>query len=357
MTSVVIVGCDSTPRPSQQFGLNAMYLQLDTSDLSKIQLGTFSKTKVPVHIHWDDSSFLGKLSVAGESSVDDLKKSYNLDFSNEYQGRTRYRLNAMSRDPSALRSALSFRVFASFGFATPPLQYVSVFLNDRYLGLYLFHSVVDHAFFSNRDQTAISLYAARGTDATMEKSGDTEHSFSRRRGNYGDLKQLVTIVRAPPTPANRQDLQQYLNIDSALRYMAVTAFIDNQDGIDNNFILVRTERESRFSLLPWDLDFTFRNRYHLDATPLFAKNAMMRRLYNNDQFRAQFDCFVDELNQSVPASLLTVWLDENHNQILQAYKNDRILGSHSKPLADQVQRIKDQIKETEKTIQDNILCL
>lgn len=332
--------------PVQHHGLDSVHLYVDSADLSKLSNGTYTKTSAAADVVIAGDAFVGELSYAGRSSVDDLKKSFNVELSRPYEGRTEYRLNAMSRDPSALKTMLSFRVFDLIGTPTPQRRYVSVSLNGEPIGVYILQDKIDEAFFRARGQVATRIYAARDTRATMEMTAGVATSFTSRVGPdlFGDLERLVALINDEPSTDNRRELERYLDVDSVLVYMAASTFIGNNDGIDNNYILARTREEPQFSMLAWDLDFTFRTTTARDDGGLFARNAMMRRFFHDDpDYRLRYDRYLVGLGVAVEDGDLDGYLTELATTIAEAYANDRVLSRYPDSLDDQAETIRTTI--------------
>ena len=330
----VAAGCfEADPLPD--YGLETVELHVDSADVARLRAGTFTDTSVPAVVDMFGESRVAELSVAGRSSVDDFKKSYRLELDDG-----EYRLNAMSRDPSALRGYLAWQVFLAAGFETPALRHVALFLNREYLGLYLFHESMDADFFTARGADPIRIYAARN-GATMERTADVERTFSSRiePDDYADLERLVGLINEPATAENEETLDRLLDRDSVARYMAATYFSDNRDGVFNNFILYRTQEDPRFAMLPWDLDHSFWFVEDPGDTGLFETNAMMRRLWKNPGDRQRVLCELAALDHRMPPATLEAILDEVSARIEEAWRHDRLLGAGPRSLDEHVAAI------------------
>ena len=313
-----------------EFGIPAFHLETASSDVARLENGTFTKTRVGAFVTAFGETWTGELSVAGRSSVDDAKKSYNLRRNGQ-----KLRLNAMSRDASALRGSLAFRVFSEAGFVVPTPQYVAVFLNQRYLGLYSFHETYDQVFLEDQVGPIESIYAGRDRLATLSGSESVEIAFDARPGEYADLRALVSAVSDP----DLQEVLDRIDVLSLLQYMAVSSFIDNGDGIDNNYNLVRTSDEPRFFVLPWDVDFSFRLQREQEGVLFFENNALMSRLAQSPEFREQYDCALARVHGRIDATFISDWLTENAEMIRAAYAADRFLGQSPDSIDEAVAQI------------------
>lgn len=333
--------------PPDDHGLEAVRLRVEPADVARLRAGTFTDTPVVATVELRGVDQVAELSVAGRTSVDDFKKSFNLDLD-----AGRVRLNAMSRDRSATRGYLAWQIYAAAGFATPDLRHASVFLNGEYLGLYLVHETIDADFFTDRGEVPLAIYAARDSRATMEHSGDVERAFSSRLEPdvYSDLERLVALINAPPTPGNRRELGRLLDVASVARYMAATRYSDNRDGIDNNFVLYRTRRDPRFAIVPWDLDFSLWFVGKPTDGALFDGNAMMRRLWKEPRARRSYLCTLVGLRESAGAGSLNRQLDDLAAHIGEAWRADRFLAAGDESLDEQVAAIRARNVAQEKAL-------
>lgn len=332
--------CVSEP-PDRVYGLPAVHIYADSQSLARLRAGTFSKTGAPVFVHLGGRDRAAVLSVAGESSVDDVKTSLSIDLRSPWRGRTRYRLNGMSRDPSATRSMLAWPVFAAPDTPVPEVDHVAVFVDDDYLGLYLLHATIDRDFVAGAGDEAVSIYGARRTNATMRSTADIESAFSSRTGDdYSDLLLLIELLH-DPSPAGRDRLDALLDWRSVIDYMAAVHYVNHQDGVDNNFILVRTRDHPRFRVWPWDLDFTFRTVADPTDGGVFARNAMMEQAFADPDKRRLFTCALARLARDVPASALNRDVDALAADIAEAHARDPVLGA-GRPLPDQVADIRER---------------
>lgn len=341
--AIAVAGCAELP-PVDGFGLETVELHVEPSDVARLRAGTFTGTAVPALVDIGGASLVADVSVAGRSSVDDFKKSFNIELGSG----ERLRLDAMSRDPSAVRGYMTWQIFAAERFPSVKPRHVSVFMNGDYLGLYLLHEIIDAGFFSRRGLEAIAIYAARDNLATMERGSDLESAFSSRleREHHGDLERLVALI------AEGAALDDLLDSDSVIRYMAASHYSDNRDGIVNNYVLYRTRQDRRFAVLPWDLDYSLHYVNHPDDGTLFERNALMRSLWSDPRYL----CALAELAAAAPASALDQRLDEIAAHIAEAWRHDRLLGA-GEPLEEHIAEIQQRNVEQQEALAALEPCL
>jgi hypothetical protein len=76
--------------------------------------------------------------------------------------------------------------------------------------------------------------------------------------DYSGLFKLLDVLNNEPDETFPREIEKVLDVDEALRFLAVSAGIvhlDNYIGIGHNMYLY--EVNSKFSLIPWDLNMTF----------------------------------------------------------------------------------------------------
>lgn len=321
------------------FGLdNVAALEISSEKLSVIKTGSYTKSRVWATVWLNGEPFRAQVNYAGATSVDDLKRSYALKLEQPFRGRTAYRLNAMNGDPSAMRALLSYRAFALGGFEMPDLEPIAVWLNDDYAGLYLLQELYDETYFARRGQIALQLYQAEDSMATLAANSNLELSFSVKLGSdtRADLERLVTTVDS----GSIESLAQQIDVGNVLKYLAISQRIDNWDGISNNYFLVRTEREPRFRVLPWDLDRTLHDAHAGADGEFFSRNALFQRLSSEAANDRRFANAAAELDWGELASHLSEYAGSIAVEIGDAYANDVLLSNGTTTLAEQLDSLR-----------------
>jgi spore coat protein CotH len=332
------------------FGLKTVHLIVESEDLSILRNGVYAKSPVTARVEIEGLPFFGEISFAGSGSVDSYKKSYNVELTKSYSGRTTYRLSSMPGDPTAMRALLALHVFQLGGVSVPRAEPVALWTNGEYQGLYLLFEKIDVQFFKARGDSVESLYKARRTVAYLDTTTNLAQSFSVKVGSEElfDLKKMVAVLLEVPSDENRRELEIHLNVENILRYMAVVAFIHHTDGVTNNYHLYRTETEPRFSILPCDLDLTFRHTVKKDNGNIFRQSAMMSRFFGDDiPYRVAYDSYLQNLNERANSEHLNNYIDKLHERISEAYKQDLFLSSGNLSLNVHVTVLKQRIAEEE----------
>lgn len=323
--------------PADGYGLTLVELTLTSEASAELRHGAYTETPVACRAGVAGTRGRCQIRVAGATTRDDLKKNYDLELAQGYAGKHRYRLSAMSGDPSGMRALLAFASFELGGLWVPRVEPVALWLNHEYLGLYLLIEPIDSDFFVARGDRVHALYKARDLLATLETNADIEAAFAKRvdEANHSDLRALVTeIDKAARDETN--ELGDLVETNEVLRYMAGVQFINDWDGIHNNYYLARSARTPRFSILPWDLDQTFGKVLKPSDGELFDDNALMRFLYSTDYARYLEE--IERFDQLVSPEVIAGLIDGFEATLGEAYQHDRFLEQES--LHDQAESIK-----------------
>jgi CotH kinase protein len=238
------------------------------------------------------------------------KRSWKADLTPDGEGErlagmTTVNLKAMYNDPSQLREALAWRLFARAGVPASRHTYAKLALNDTYLGLFSVIEQVDKRYLKDRfgDNDKGNLYKAYCGQlgcATLERRVGPDGRDDGRQyiaahaddqtyrlmtneddpaaNTYEDLARLVRVVDGAAldggearfdSAAFRQSVEDVLNVRAFLRWAGVNVLIgswDNYFATPSNYFLYNSGRrgDSRgfmaspyFTFIPWDYDNSF----------------------------------------------------------------------------------------------------
>lgn len=169
-------------------------------------------------------------------------------------------LNNCFNDPSYMREYLTYEAFRELGADTPLTVYANVYVNGELFGFYLCVEDVDDSFlereFGDNDG---NLYKA-GEQSTLAADSNLD-TFSLENGDdeeLSDLKKLTDILNAMPD-GEKGDIESVLDVDSALKYMAVNTVLGSYDSYlgdkAQNFYLY--EADGICTVIPWDYNMSF----------------------------------------------------------------------------------------------------
>ncbi len=258
---------------------------------------------------------LSSLNVPSSGPVDPVGKyPLKIDFNRfggpRLFGADKISLSNLIQDRTQLREQLAARVYRAMGVPAPRITFARVHIDGALIGLYALVQPIDKRYLKERFGTAHfgdegNLYkcvhntkgvcsllwkgAAKSdyllTDACQPGYDDCglvlkTHEDEAAWNHYRDLAHLTDVLTHTPTAHLETELPKVLDVESALRYVAVTFVLSSYDsylGKSNNFYVYHQTagpQGGRFAVLPWDLDGAYHGGYCVDlADPTCSGNS------------------------------------------------------------------------------------
>lgn len=250
-------------------------------------------------------------------------------------------------DPSLLFEKLAYEMMEFAGLPASHTAYVELWvdlIDDNepaiFWGVYLLVERVDNKYLSNRfgpESIGGNLYkASHAQRGPMDLRYYGEHieDYPVQNGQFAygkmnneeeaDYSDIIELCRVIDGTAYTSDeafmhaLEDVLNVDAFLRYMAVVTIITNWDSYPvtgNNYYLFNNSVNGRFEWIPWDLTWGDNPKTPLFGRPEFGM-LETAPLYDNvfrlETYKNQYAAYVD--------LLLRYWFtSENISEKAQAY--------------------------------------
>ena len=247
---------------------------------------------------------------SGNRTLRAPKRSWKVNFDvgqskDRFVDMARLNLKAMFNDPSQMREALAWQLFAGAGVPASRHTYARYTMNDRYMGLFFFVEQVDGTFLRDRfgSNDKGNLYKAYCGDigcATLERRVGTDGDDSGREyftgspdkrsyrlqtnkddthaNTYDDLAHLARTIDGVGLPggdarfatdAFRESVEGILATHAFLRWAGVNLFVgswDNYFATPANYYLYNAGYKGAekqfmdspyFVFIPWDYDNSF----------------------------------------------------------------------------------------------------
>ncbi len=220
---------------------------------ASVSEGDLIYEQVGVHLKGSTGSF---------RPLDD-KPALTLDFGKfkpgqRFHGLRKIHLNNSVEDPSYLNELLGGELFRAAGVPAPRVNHALVELNGRKLGLY----VVKEGF----TEDFLGLYF-RKTNGNLYEAGvghDAGEPMKRVSGegldDQADLKALATAARQPDLDQRWARLDQILDMDRFITFMALEVMICHRDGYclaRNNFRIYHDLDTDKILFFPHGMDQLF----------------------------------------------------------------------------------------------------
>ena len=282
-----------------------------------------------------------------------LKRPFKIDFDRidadqRFHGLKALNLNNNALDPTQLRESLAYAIFRAFGVPASRTAWAEVTLSipgryDReYLGLYTIVEEVDKTFLKDRFGKSSGLLLkpeVRLREMTRREPvigiDDLGEEWPRHAAHYHPKNeptpaqqqrwmQFTRLVGSADDSEFAERIDQFLNVESFLRYLAVNVFLVNLDSyiaLGHNYYIYLDPTSQRFVFIPWDLNLAFAGIVMggsvdqlLDLSimhPHWDQNKLIDRLLALPKYRESYRKFMRELIDGVvPRRRLEQWISD-----------------------------------------------
>lgn len=249
-------------------------ISIDDKDLNFIMENPLVKKESPAAITINDVVITnvglqtkGRSTLLLNAKVGVEKLPLKIDFTafkkKSYQGITALNLNNEYLDPVFMREYISYEVFKKMNVPVPAKAYSNVLINGKPFGFYLAVEEIGQSFCQRYYGSYNGeLFKPNGKGANLEWLGYDKSAYkalnSRNKTAKG-FKSYIKMVRAVNFATSTQEIEEALNVDEWLRYLAVNAALVNYDSFlaenPHNYFLY--EKNGRFEILPYDLNMSF----------------------------------------------------------------------------------------------------
>ncbi|MBI5384581.1 MAG: CotH kinase family protein [Verrucomicrobia bacterium] len=219
---------------------------------ASVRVGGARYDNVAVHLKGATGSFRG---------IDD-KPSLTLDFGRfapgqSLHGLSKIHLNNSVEDRSFLNERIGTELFLAAGVPAPQATWAMVELNGRRLGLYVLKEGFTAEFLSGHFTSGTgNLYEGSGADVTDSLPRDSGPGPN----DGADLKRLASAVTEPDLAKRWARLQEALDLDRFVSFMAAEVMICHRDGYclaRNNYRIYHDPASDRLVFLPHGMDQLF----------------------------------------------------------------------------------------------------
>jgi spore coat protein CotH len=262
--------------------IQTIHLEVKPEDLDRLHRGLPERIVVPGTFRWNDQRLVDVgVRYKGNSSSgpnSEHKRGFVIAFS-EFKTRQRF----LGLRHVALDNGIKFGSLFSLRLITDTLRdlgvkasrcnYARVYLNEKYIGVYLNVERIDMSFIERHFGTGKGTlfkvsqggpgadFRYLGADPALYRKTFELHSGSEVEA----YAQLVQFIHSIDTPKGTEaELRRSLDVEAFLKTVAVMLFagaFDQYTGWGpHNYYLYRNPADQRWTYIPWDLDVGFADK-------------------------------------------------------------------------------------------------
>ena len=338
--------------------LHEIRLAINEQDWQSLKDHYLDNTYYTVDFTWREHTVRNAgIRSRGTGSRSGVKPGLRVDFDRyttdqKFLGLKSFVLRNNTQDSSNMHERLSMLLFRRLGLPAPREAHTTVYVNNRYAGLFTIVESVDKSFLTR------TLAENDGYLYKYDFPADAQPYFFQDRGSnpasYVPLpfkpetheddprpEFIVQLVQAinQGTATFRSAVAEYLDLQKLLRHVAVENFVADNDGFVgdygmNNYYLYRLQDKKQFTFIAWDKSNAFFSPTYsifrnITGVPSARQNQLLARALS---YRDLYDYYLDTLLECVrSASELTSgdargWLEREiareYGQIRDAARSD-----------------------------------
>lgn len=276
-------------------------------------------------VKFEEEIIKSLIKYRGGSNLNNDKKGYRIELTKQksFLGMRRdddWQLFANYLDFTRMRVKLSFDLWRSLKSTNPTAilpeaEYVSIYLNGDFLGLYLLAERPDRKLFNFDDKlyglNSSLIFQSKGETKFDEYIKDKWEQDWPNEEDINIIDQVLPNIITFINTANEDEFFDpnngiYSKFDklNLIDYFIYNFFIDHKDCSLKNYFIARNPYPGKFFLVPWDFDGSFGQwgwvKYNSDDNPeteMRKDNILWNRLLSNDEFMQECKYRWNELRE------------------------------------------------------------
>lgn len=283
---------DSDSVEKTVFGQNIYTLHLSMDDLESqilFRKEPHDKSPFPVKVLAGGKEMPGEVKVKGSFTRNFIKKSIviKLDKGSSWRGMRKFALNAMSTDPSDMREKLAWDLIGALGMPAPDVSFVRLYINDRFIGLYLQMEWITNATFARHGlgkggdflHPIDSSYCGDMSDSNIARLDKCWFNLTSKPESevFGRLRKLISDINGARIEDFHNVLDKHFNVDTVLNWLVVNTLASNGDTYNKNYFMYNSPVTKKWHIIPWDYDLTFGR--NADPALPFPRNVLNSNFY------------------------------------------------------------------------------
>ncbi|ORX61215.1 coth-domain-containing protein [Piromyces finnis] len=302
----------------------------------------------------NEEDFKINFKLGGKSTTSFSKPGYNIKIKDgkNLHGTKNFRLRSDQRDVSMMRSKITTDILQKSGLIAVETGYTELYVNDEYMGLWVISdSIKNHWIkrkFGDNGEEIKTLYECNG-DVIRFDDGSAKTKCINKNDEYSDyMEPFNTFVDQVNAAKTRQDLEEIMDVDNFIKYMAWEWLMGSFDHFLSYYghnLCWYKQPNDKWIYIPYDHDIemgqdeyigfypnrTFNHGNDIDFTNLSFKefeldHPIIQVLINDDDtvFRELLD---DIISKVFNPDTLLLHIDEVRSLIGPYVKKDRESGA------------------------------
>ncbi|MBN1654165.1 MAG: CotH kinase family protein [Deltaproteobacteria bacterium] len=352
-------------------------MEIKEIDLDKLLVNTWQRVTVPALITIQGETYETEVRIHGGSSRGYDKLSFRFDLGPDLvlpDTTDHIILRGEWNDKTMLRNYLSLELFRNATWVPASnAEIVHFRINQRYYGVLWHVERIGGDFLRLRgmNNETGAMYEADppldcwnpgGGLVPLDSLETYQCVYDQKKGEieYDDLIELIEKTLQLPDSQFAEVIDQEVNVDEYLAYMAVMGVIQNQDHVKKNYYLYRDPeaRDKRWIVIPWDLELTFGHLWTEENDVLdegiFANepaivglcpgfcNQLTSRIYEIPKYQQRFYEFIDHI---VENSFTEEFVDQRIDNVICRATPDILADPHKRAHDDEYLDRVDEIRE------------
>lgn len=287
------------------------YIECETASFNGVYENYKENIYIPIKISYQGNTQVARMRIRGDTSRKDPKKSLKikLDSALTKGFPTTLNLNAEYADKTYIRQYLSSKIMQYSGQACYDVEYVKVFVNGNFLGLYLQVENMDKDFLKRNDLSKKgNLYKATKDGACLSIFDDFDLKWEKKtnkKSDHNDLTKLIFDLNNIPDNEFENYIKTHFEYEKLINLLALNMFLSNSSTYYHNYYLYHDLYETgKWEMLPWDMDKTLSYynwmpyTYHRTSSewesdnPLVERSILCQPIFNDIKKR------INELHQT-----------------------------------------------------------
>lgn len=247
--------------------ISDLHLEMNARDAKVLfRKDPYDRSTFRVAVNDNGTKLAGKIEVKGSFTRRFDKKSLLIKLAKGklWNGHRKISLNAMATDDSLMREWLAWDLIHALGMVAPKVNYTRLFINDKYIGLYLFIAWIDPKLFAEYGlgddgeffHPPDEYYCGDLSVQSMQKPKRCWRKLSPNNDDFSPLQRLVEGINSYSSASFEAFHDTNFENESVINWMTVNTLMSNGDTYNKNYFLYQNKNNFRWTVIPWDYDLS-----------------------------------------------------------------------------------------------------